>query len=118
MGEQLRMQRQRIYFRRVSHPNVEGVNFREHGGGQVKQFSLDFQGKKKLVIPLAATGRTMTPENQLSTQHFSVCIRNMYDEDRGTGFSDLGIQIHDQESNDGIVGWVKKGLQGLTDLLS
>ena len=47
------------------------------GGGQVKRFSVDFEGLAELTIPLAATG--VTGENG---QHFAVCVRNMFEEER------------------------------------
>ena len=50
------------------------------GGGQVKLFSMDFKGKSKLSIPLAATGRT--GNNGKEPQKFAVCVRNMFNEDR------------------------------------
>jgi len=47
------------------------------GGGQVKRFSVDFEGLTELTIPLAATG--VTGEQG---QHFAVCVRNMFEEER------------------------------------
>ena len=47
------------------------------GGGQVKLFSVDFEGKSGVSIPIAITGRTGEIE-----QKFAVCLRNMFDEDR------------------------------------
>ncbi len=53
------------------------------GGGQVKLFSVDFRGQKDLRIPLAATGCTRSPSGQGGTQTFAVCVRNMFNEERG-----------------------------------
>lgn len=50
------------------------------GGGQVKLFSMDFQGESNLSIPLAATGST--GNNGTSSQSYAVCVRNMFNEDR------------------------------------
>lgn len=47
------------------------------GGGQVKRFSVDFEGLNEVTIPLAATG--VTGEQG---QHFAVCVRNMFEEER------------------------------------
>jgi hypothetical protein len=49
---------------------------RIYGGAQVKLFSVDFEGKNELRIPLAVTcsaGRSAT---------LAVCLRNMFDEER------------------------------------
>jgi len=48
------------------------------GGGKVKQFTLDFEGKNELRIPLVVTSPI---EGQ---QHFAVCVRNMFEEERAT----------------------------------
>lgn len=53
------------------------------GGGQVKMFSLDFEGESKIVVPLAATATTEGLGGIAQTQSFSVCVRNMFDEERG-----------------------------------
>lgn len=58
------------------------------GGGQVKKFSLDFAGKNELTVPLAATSMTVNREGEVSPQHFAVCVRNMFEEER-TGSSDM-----------------------------
>ncbi len=58
------------------------------GGGQVKKFSLDFAGKSELTVPLAATSITVNREGEVSPQHFAVCVRNMFEEERA-GSSDM-----------------------------
>jgi hypothetical protein len=52
------------------------------GGGQVKQFAVDFRGRDELRIPLAATAVTVGPRGQPAPQHFAVCIRNMFIQER------------------------------------
>lgn len=47
------------------------------GGGQVKRMTIDFAGRDALTLPIAVTDRTDGP------QHWAVCVRNMFDEDRG-----------------------------------
>ncbi len=46
------------------------------GGGKVKLFSLDFEGKNELRIPLLVTSKIE------GKQHFAVCVRNMFKEER------------------------------------
>jgi hypothetical protein len=53
------------------------------GGGQVKRFSVDFRGKNEIRIPLAATGLTVNREGVEAPAHFAVCVRNMFEEERG-----------------------------------
>ncbi|HVB21745.1 MAG TPA: hypothetical protein VNG51_07370 [Ktedonobacteraceae bacterium] len=73
------------------------------GGAQVKRFSLDFQGKSELRVPLAAVGSTQLPAgknvvlerslqqwldinqegaNTANTQHWAVIVRNMFKEEQ------------------------------------
>ena len=49
-----------------------------HGGGKVKQFTMDFAGRDELRIPLIVTSKI---ERQ---QHFALCVRNMFEEERVT----------------------------------
>ncbi len=44
------------------------------GGAQVKQFAVDFAGGSEVTIPLVATCA--------GSQHFTLCVRNMFDEER------------------------------------
>lgn len=53
------------------------------GGGQVKRFSLDFQGNDTLRVSLAATGVTVDRHGQPAPARFAVCVRNMFEEERG-----------------------------------
>ncbi len=53
------------------------------GGGQVKQFSLDFCGKNELRVPLAAIGSTQDTTNKKKVaQHWAVIVRNMFKEEQ------------------------------------
>lgn len=49
-----------------------------HGGGKIKQFTLDFEGRDELRIPLIVTSKIE------SEQHFALCVRNMFEEERVT----------------------------------
>jgi len=90
-----------------------------HGGGQIKRFSLDLQGQSLVRVPLAATGVTVDAEGQVRPQHYAVCVRNMYDEERGRGFADLAVTVAHRgdegegEGEDGLAGRVWKGLKAL-----
>ncbi len=53
------------------------------GGGQVKRFSVDFCGKDEVRIPLAATGITVSRDGHEAPARFAVCVRNMFEEERG-----------------------------------
>ena len=58
------------------------------GGGQVKRFSVDFEGLNEVTIPLAATGITRD-----KAQHFAVCVRNMFEEERVGSPGLLNVRI-------------------------
>jgi len=47
-----------------------------HGGGKVKQFTLVFEGRNELHIPLIVTSKIGRQ------QHFALCVRNMFEEER------------------------------------
>ncbi|WP_158265051.1 general secretion pathway protein GspE [Blastopirellula marina] len=55
---------------------------RLEGGGQVKQFAIDPKGESDVVVRLAATATTYHPSQEPAEQHFVVCLRNMYEEQR------------------------------------
>ena len=55
---------------------------RVFGGGQVKQFAVDFAGKSVLKIPLVTTGASFSNDGIPAPHHFSILVRNMYDEER------------------------------------
>ncbi len=48
------------------------------GGGKVKRFTLDFAGKDELRVPLVVTSEID------GKQHFAVCVRNMFEEERAS----------------------------------
>ena len=48
------------------------------GGGKVKLFSMDFEGKDELVVPIIVTSKIK------GRQRFAVCVRNMFEEERVT----------------------------------
>ncbi len=48
------------------------------GGGKVKRFTLDFEGKDELQVPLVVTSPIK------GKQRFAVCVRNMFREERAT----------------------------------
>jgi hypothetical protein len=63
------------------------------GGGQVKRFSVDFRGQDEVRIPLAATGVTVGPGGEEAPARFAVCVRNMFEEERGgsPGFLEVTV---------------------------
>ena len=61
---------------------------RLQGGAQVKKFSIDFEGRNSVTIPLVATGRTGQGK-----QHFAVCVRNMFEEERVGSPGLLGVKV-------------------------
>lgn len=63
------------------------------GGGQVKRFSVDFRGQDEVRIPLAATGVTVGPGGEEASARFAVCVRNMFEEERGgsPGFLEVTV---------------------------
>jgi hypothetical protein len=63
------------------------------GGGQVKRFSVDFQGKDEVRIPLAATSVTVNREGGEAPAHFAVCVRNMFEEERGGNPGALTVTV-------------------------
>jgi len=48
------------------------------GGAKVKRFTLDFAGRNQLQIPLLVTSKLQ------GVQHFAVCVRNMFEEERAS----------------------------------
>ncbi|MEO8700507.1 MAG: hypothetical protein ABI867_10710, partial [Kofleriaceae bacterium] len=63
------------------------------GGGQVKRFSIDLAGKPEVTIPLAATGLTIDRAGDEAPQHFAVCVRNMFEEERAGNPGPLDITV-------------------------
>lgn len=56
-----------------------------HGGGRIKQFTVDFEGRSELKLPLVVTSPIR------GAQHFAVCVRNMFEEERATNPGLLAI---------------------------
>ena len=56
------------------------------GGARVKRFSLDFEGRSDLSVPLVVTSELQ------GKQRFAVCVRNMFEEERATspGLLEIG----------------------------
>lgn len=76
------------------------------GGGQVKKFSIDFEGKDEANISLAATSITVNREGNLSPQHFAICVRNMFEEERGSspGLLEITVSPSGGSSSNSILG--------------
>jgi hypothetical protein len=55
------------------------------GGGKVKRFTRDFEGKSSLAVPLVVTGEIE------GKQHFAVCVRNMFEEERAASPGMLSV---------------------------
>jgi len=56
------------------------------GGGKVKRFTQDFEGKDELRIPLIVTSKID------GKQHFAVCVRNMFKEERASSPGMLTVE--------------------------
>jgi hypothetical protein len=52
------------------------------GGGQVKRFAVDLAARNEVRVPLAVTAMTQDRLGRSAPQHFSVCLRNMFEEER------------------------------------
>lgn len=72
---------------------------RLEGGGQVKQFTLDLEGQPSVSIRLAATSLSATPWQASKPQHFLVCLRNMYDEDRIGNLGPIPVHVEPRNTN-------------------
>jgi hypothetical protein len=49
----------------------------------LKRFAVDFAGESTVRVSLAATGVTLGPGGESAPQRFAVCVRNMFEEERG-----------------------------------
>ncbi len=58
------------------------------GSGQVKLFTLDFEGQDELRIPLVVTSKLE------GKQHLAVCVRNMFEEERASHPEMLIVEEH------------------------
>jgi hypothetical protein len=63
------------------------------GGAQVKRFAVDLAGESEVHVPLAATGVTCDPAGQPAPQHFCVCLRNMFEEERAGNPGPLQVRV-------------------------
>jgi hypothetical protein len=61
---------------------LPGSLSRLYGGGQMKQFAVDFAGRDAVSVPLAVTGPTMNRDGLPAPHHIAVCLRNMFEEER------------------------------------
>ncbi|MBI4751693.1 MAG: hypothetical protein HY774_24690 [Acidobacteria bacterium] len=86
------------------------------GGGQVKLFSLDFREKDELVVPLAATSITVDSQGNIAPQHFAVCVRNMFEEERAGSPGLLTVTVTPADTGLG-TSLVSRALRALRDLI-
>ncbi len=63
------------------------------GGAQAKLFAVDFQGKDHLRIPLAVTGTTRSPFGKDGKQSLMICVRNMFNEERGISAGQMQLSV-------------------------
>lgn len=86
------------------------------GGGQVKLFSLDFREKDELVVPLAATSITVDSQGNIAPQHYAVCVRNMFEEERAGSPGLLTVTVTPADTTLG-TSLVSRALRALRDLI-
>ena len=82
------------------------------GGGQVKQFSVDFEGKNSVTVSLAATGTTVGKRGDPAPARFAVCVRNMFEEERGGSPGYIEVSVA-PPAGGGLMAKVMGGLKGL-----
>ena len=66
---------------------------RIEGGAKVKRFSVDLEGKSTLEVPLVVTSEVP------GEQHFAVCVRNMFEEERAASPGLLAISGRTSQSS-------------------
>lgn len=66
---------------------------RVYGGAQIKMFSMDFCGNSEIVIPLAVTGKTLNAKGEKAQQKMALCVRNMFEEERGGNPGLIGVTV-------------------------
>lgn len=82
------------------------------GGGQVKQFSIDFEGKNSVTVPLAATGVTVDRHGRPAPARFAVCVRNMFEEERGGSPGSIEVTVS-PPAGGGVMSKILGGLKGI-----
>ncbi|MEM4251500.1 MAG: hypothetical protein QW828_06690 [Candidatus Bathyarchaeia archaeon] len=82
------------------------------GGGQVKLFSIDFKGNQEVSIPLVTTSVTVNQDGQPGLQHFCVCVRNMFEEERVGNPGPLELSVTAATDSKASGGWLS-GLKRL-----
>ncbi len=60
------------------HVNLPACMSWLRGGGKVKRFTMDFEGSGELRVPVVVTSKLK------GKQHFALCVRNMFEEERAT----------------------------------
>jgi hypothetical protein len=83
------------------------------GGGQIKRFSVDFEGKREVVVPLAATGLTVDRQGQPGPQRFAVCVRNMFEEERAGNPGLLDVTVEPPPGTTSSLARMVNGLRSL-----
>jgi hypothetical protein len=83
------------------------------GGGQVKRFSIDFAGQKTARVSLAATGITVGKDGAPAPARFAVCVRNMFEEERGGNPGTLEVTVQAPAGGGSVMDRVLSGLRGL-----
>lgn len=78
----------------------------------MKRFSVDFQGRDEVRIPLAATGITVSREGKEAPAHFAVCVRNMFEEERGGNPGALTVTVL-PPAGDGVPGRAAAARRGV-----
>jgi hypothetical protein len=83
------------------------------GGGQVKQFSVDFAGRDTVTVSLAATGVTVGARGESGAPaRFAVCVRNMFEEERGGSPGYIEVTVA-PPAGGGVLDRVLSGLRGI-----
>jgi hypothetical protein len=80
------------------------------GGGQLKLFSVDFEGKREVLVPLAVTGLTLGADGSPTPQRFAICVRNMFEEERAGNPGPLEVLVEGPDGASGL-GRLVRGLK-------
>ncbi len=73
---------------------------RLEGGGQIRQFSVDLAGSDTAEVNLVATGSSFATWMAPAAQHFLVCVRNMYDEERIGNPGPIAVTVEPMQSTE------------------